>query len=122
MDKIKYMSFLEHFTLKELLTNLQVPEQDVLLKNAKYVDENEAHRRDQILESYLSNKGLEVISRTITEVFAKVPNYANILDVGAGTGFFTYRVSELMTAFHRKKARYWALDIAREMLLTMCER
>ena len=81
MTKIRYKRLLEHFTLEELLDYLQVPDHEALLNNAKYFNEQEADKRDKILEGYLSNKGLETVSRTITEIFAKIPDYANILSM-----------------------------------------
>ncbi|MEW6455375.1 MAG: methyltransferase domain-containing protein [Acidobacteriota bacterium] len=110
---------IEKASLKSLLKTLNVPDRDRLLKNVKYFSEKEAQKRAEIVKSYFSSKGLEIIVDTFANTFSSLPSDFNILDVGSGTGFFTQRVMEKLNKSFGKAPIFWALDITPGMLLVL---
>lgn len=110
---------IEKASLKSLLKALNIPDRNRLLENVKYFSEKEAQKRAEIVKSYFSSKGLEIIVETFTKTFSSLPSDSNILDVGSGTGFFTERVMEKMREGLGKTPAFWALDITPAMLLVL---
>lgn len=92
---MSFKNYIENLQLEQLFVKLKVPNASLLAKEVDYFTTKEAEKRDKIVLSYFGKEGINRIIDTIcTFLFAppKLPINAKVLDVGAGTGFFTAKV------------------------------
>jgi len=110
--------------LDKLFEKLEVSDSELLAKEIKHFTWEEAGRRDQIVIDYFGENGVNRIVEKITELlFAspKLPLDTKILDVGAGTGFFTVKIAEKVNA-KLPKACFYAMDVTPAMLLSLVKK
>jgi SAM-dependent methyltransferase len=114
-------TFKEHLKameLQKLLEELEVPNAEKLIEEVKHFTEREAEKRDKIVLSYFGEDGVERIVESIVRCLLSPPKLrenAKILDVGAGSGFFTLAVAEKLSQ-HLPEASFYAMDITPAML------
>ena len=100
-----FESYIEKTNLQKLLEEPQVSDTYVTIKEIKHFTEKEAEKRDQIVLGYFGEYGVNRIAKSIVEHLLSPPKLrvdAEILDVGAGSGFFTVRVADKI---HRRLFR-----------------
>lgn len=109
--------------VKEFLKKLGFDESSVneLIEQIEYF-EGEAPQRDDIVRDYLREECIETIVNDIVEEILKL-NKENIklLDVAAGSGFFTERIKKKLEE-RGVKADVYALDITPSMLRRLNEK
>jgi len=116
--------YLETADLPSLLHELGAQNIDVLVGEIRHFTEREAEKRDKIVLGYFGEDGVKRIVDTIVTFISSPPKLqtrAKILDMGAGSGFFTTRVA------HRLKellphASFYALDATPAMLLALARK
>jgi ubiquinone/menaquinone biosynthesis C-methylase UbiE len=84
----------------------------------KHFTTKEAEKRDKILLGYFGQNGINRVVGTITESLLTNPGLAanaNVLDAGAGTGFFTAKVEERIRSKH-PRVNFYAMDLTPAML------
>ena len=90
--------YLRETDMNRLLKELGVSDSQSLLETIKHFTLKEAEKRDKILAGYFGEKGINLIVNTISanllDSRPKLKPNAKILDVGAGSGLFTFKVSE----------------------------
>ncbi|WP_308700750.1 class I SAM-dependent methyltransferase [Pyrococcus yayanosii] len=92
-----------------------------LIKQIEYF-EREAPRRDDIVRDYLSEECIETIVEEIVEEILKLNKESiRLLDVAAGSGFFTERIKRKLVE-RGVKADVYALDITPGMLKRLDEK
>lgn len=121
IDAEKYLRNLE---LEQFLQKLDVSDFKALAKTAEHFTLKEAEKRDEIVISYFGHNGVDRIVNTVTKHLLeppKLPQNAKILDVGAGTGFFTTRIAEKL---HLKMpgTSFYAMDLTPAMLLSLAKK
>ncbi|MGB9693395.1 MAG: class I SAM-dependent methyltransferase, partial [Fervidobacterium sp.] len=123
-SRVKYMSFrnyIQNLRLNQLFRRLDVPNPALLAKEVKYFTIEEAEKRDKIVLDYLGENGINQIVNTIYEFLVappRLPVNAKVLDVGAGTGFFTIKVySRVRRRF--PKVSFYAMDATPAMLISL---
>lgn len=107
-----------------ILRNLGVSDPDALARIVEHFTTEEGDRRDQIVLEYFGEEGIERIVDIITKFLLEPPNLpANpkILDVGAGSGFFTVKVAKKVLSKY-KKADLYAMDLTPAMLLSLAKK
>lgn len=115
---IAFEDYLEGFDLKKLLERLGVPNIEVLIDEVRHFTEKEAESRDKIVLNYFGDEGIERITSSIAHALLSPPRLrknSNVLDVGAGSGFFTIKVIEKLRQ-HLQNASYFAMDLTPAML------
>jgi len=93
----------------------------MLAKEIGHFTTKEAERRDEIVTNYFGENGVNQIVDTITSILLappRLPENAKVLDVGAGTGFFTAKVAEKIRA-ELPRASFYAMDVTPAMLLSL---
>ncbi len=118
MSTSTFQIYLEGIEIRKFLKQLGASNVDLLIEEIKHFTEKEAERRDQIVLSYFGEEGVNRIVESIVSCFLSPPRLrrnAKVLDVGAGSGFFTVRVADEMR-LHLPKASFYAMDIAPAML------
>lgn len=108
--------YLREIDCEILLRELGVADQGSLLKSIKHFSEKEAEERDAIVQGYFGATGIEAIASNVAESLQSLHENSTILDVGAGTGFFTVRVAEKLSDLNPS---FYALDVTPAMLLVL---
>lgn len=102
----------------KLFARLRVADAEALARNVAHFTEKEAAERDRILLGHLGSDGAEQVAEVVVEGLlpagAMNPSPA-ILDLGAGSGFFTRRVDEALRS-KGLKPRMFAMDATPAML------
>ena len=110
--------------MPRLLHELGAQNIDLIVEEIKHFTEKEAEKRDKIVVSYFGEDGVKQISEAIVTSLTSPPKLktnAQILDMGAGSGFFTtrvaYKLKELLP-----HASFYAMDATPSMLLTLARK
>lgn len=117
-------NYLKKVNLENLLEKLEASNTNIILKNIEYFTEKEAEKRDKILLNYFGEEGLKRIIDTIIDHLLSSPKLradAKILDVGAGTGYFTIKIANRLHQ-HFPQASFYAMDITPTMLSILAEK
>jgi len=116
-----FKRYLESIDLEMLLEEVGASNIKVLIQEVEHFTQNEAGKRGQIVLGYFGENGVKRITKSIVDRLLSQPKLrddARILDVGAGSGFFTLRiVSELSQCM--PEASFFAMDITPAMLLAL---
>ena len=110
--------YIKDVDLNTLLTGLDPPYAETVMSQVRYFTEKEAEDRDRIVLSYFGEEGVKRIVDTVIEYLLSPPELredARILDVGAGTGFFTVRIADEIRKYV-PGALFYAMDITPAML------
>jgi len=95
-----------------------------MVKEIKHFTEKEAEKRDKIVLSYFGEAGVKQIEDAIVTAITSPPKLktsAQILDIGAGSGFFTTRVAHKLKK-SLPQAAFYAMDATPAMLLTLTKK
>ncbi len=121
---LTFEDYLKGVEISKLLKELGVPRIETLMKEVKHFTEKEAERRDKIVLSYFGEDGIRRIVDSIVHGFFSPPKLkgdAKILDVGAGSGFFTIKVASKLRR-HLPEAAFYAMDLTPAMLLMLARK
>jgi len=116
--------YLETVDLSNLLLELGAQNVDLLAKEIRHFTEKEAQRRDRIVLDYFGEDGANKIVEAIITCLSSSPKLkttAKILDVGAGSGFFTTRVASRLKKL-LPNASFYAMDATPAMLLALAKK
>jgi ubiquinone/menaquinone biosynthesis C-methylase UbiE len=119
-----FEDYLKNVKLKELLEELKVPKIETLMKEVKHFNEKEAEGRDKIVLSYFGEDGIERVIDSIVQGLLSPPKLrknARVLDVGAGSGFFTTKVADKVRR-HLPEAAFYAMDPTPAMLRVLARK
>ena len=114
--------YLKHIQLEQLFTKLGTADPETLAKTIEHFTTKEAEKRDKIVIDYFGNCGVNQIVDTITKFLVasspRLPANAKVLDVGAGSGFFTVKIAK-KTSMKIPKVSFYALDLTPAMLVSL---
>lgn len=119
-----FKKYLETANLPSLLTKLGAQNAEVLLGEIRHFTVEKAEKRDKIVLDYFGEDGVKQIVDAIVKRLTSMPKPkmdAKILDMGAGSGFFTTRVAQKLKA-HLNKASLYAMDATPAMLLSLTKK
>jgi len=117
-DFEKYAANLQ---FEKLFHKLGAPNPGILADTVRHFTTEEAEKRDAIVTGYFGKSGIDRIVEVVTDcLFEKpeLPASAKILDIGAGTGFFTTRIAKRVEA-ENPEASFYAMDLTPAMLLPL---
>lgn len=121
---VSFDDYFNSIDIYEFLRELNHPYMEVIMDQVRHFSEREAEERDQIVLNYLGKGGVKRIVKAIIEYLFKPPeltDYAKILDVGAGSGFFTVKIVD--EVLHRlSTASFYAMDVTPAMLRVLMRR
>ena len=113
--------YLLQLQLERFFSKLGASNPEVLASEVEHFTTKEAEKRDEIVFSYFGEKGASRIVNAIAEHLLSSPRLhteARVLDVGAGSGFFTVKIAEKIRN-RLPKAAFYALDMTPVMLLLL---
>ena len=111
--------YLEEVDCRKFLTELGLPDIETLIKNIEYFTEKEAEKRDEIVKSYFGEVGISTIVIEVAKNLQKLHKGSAILDVGAGTGFFTIKIAEKLANWNLD---FYGLDATHAMLTVLVKK
>lgn len=116
--------YLKRIKLEELLVELSPFDLGPIINGIAHFTEKEADKRDKIVLDYFGEEGATSITDSIVRFLLLAPELdvdADILDVGAGSGFYTLRV---MKKIHQTLpgASFYAIDVAPLMLRILSQK
>ncbi|MEM3752811.1 MAG: class I SAM-dependent methyltransferase, partial [Candidatus Bathyarchaeia archaeon] len=119
-----FENYIEKLNLEHLFRQLNAPNPESLAKAVKYFTIKEAKSRDKIVLNYFGKDGINRLTDIICKFLLaqpRIPSNANVLDVGAGTGFFT---AAICRRIHEElpKVQFYALDATPAMLAALEKR
>jgi len=116
--------YLENLQLEDFFKKLGTSNPEILAKEVKHFTTKEAEKRDSIVLNYFGKSGVNRIVNTITDLLLsppRLPANAKVLDVGAGTGFFSVKIAEKIHS-ELPKVSFYAMDITPAMLLSLVKK
>jgi ubiquinone/menaquinone biosynthesis C-methylase UbiE len=124
LPKSTLRDYLKTIHLPNLLTELGVQDPELLAKEIRHFTEKEAKKRDKIILGYFGEKGIKQIVDTVATKLNSSPKLkqtAKILDVGAGSGFFTAQIASKLKK-QLPNASFYATDATPAMLLAIAKK
>ena len=112
-----YREYFRDIDYHELLKAFDSSYVENIISQVKYFTEKEAEKRDEIVLSYFTKEDIEKIVKIIVGCILSKPvgDKLDILDIGAGSGFFTVKVAEGVWR-EIPNAMIYAMDITPAML------
>jgi SAM-dependent methyltransferase len=113
--------YLKKTQLEKLFKELGATEPKTLAKTVRHFTTKEAEKRDRIVTSYFGHKGINRIVNAVAKLLLeppKPPRNGKILDIGAGTGFFTLKIAEKIRS-RVSEVSFYAMDPTPAMLLEL---
>jgi SAM-dependent methyltransferase len=117
----KFAEYVKSLDLETLFKRLGAANPETIARAVQHFTAKEADKRDSIVLGYFGEKGIDRIVEAITERLLSLPSLrtsSKVLDVGAGSGFFTAKIAEKI----RNKipsAAFYAMDATPAMLLAL---
>jgi len=122
--RASFKEYVEHLQLEQLFKKLGASDPETLAKTVEHFTVKEGEKRDQIVENYFGQGGKCRIVDTITTCLLEQPRLplkGKVLDVGAGTGFFTVRVARKVRV-ETPNVSFYAMDLTPAMLLSLAKK
>ena len=116
--------YVKTLQFQQFFKKLGVSNPETLTKEVEHFTIKEAEKRDKIVKDYFGESGVKRIVNTITKLLLtppRPPANAKVLDVGAGTGFFTVKIAKKLHA-KLSEASFYAMDLTPAMLLSLTEK
>ena len=113
--------YLNQLQLEQFFKKLGASNPEILAKEIEHFTTKEAEKRDKIIINYFGESGVNRIVNTITKILLAHPKLkanAKVLDIGAGTGFFTIKIAKKIRA-KLPKIFFYAMDLTPAMLLSL---
>jgi SAM-dependent methyltransferase len=117
---ISLEEYIKSIDLEQLFKKLHAANPETLAKTVEHFTAKEAKKRDKIVLGYFGESGINRIVDAIAgHLFSllKLRRVRNILDLGAGSGFFTARIAQQIP-----NAKFFAMDATPAMLVALSKK
>jgi ubiquinone/menaquinone biosynthesis C-methylase UbiE len=124
MSDLTFERYLQTLKFSKFFKDLGVQNVDVLAEQIRHFTEKEAEKRDAVVLSYFGANGVYGIMDSVVDRLLSPPRLsenAEILDVGAGTGFFTIKIAQKLQR-ELSEASFYALDVTPAMLRVLAKK
>jgi ubiquinone/menaquinone biosynthesis C-methylase UbiE len=119
-----YDEYEESLDLEQLFRKLGAPSPKTLAKTVEHFTTKEADKRDKIVIGYFGQNGVDrIVDAIATRLLAspRLPQNAKILDVGAGSGFFTAKIMKSIQV-DSPTTSFYAMDLTPAMLHSLAKK
>jgi ubiquinone/menaquinone biosynthesis C-methylase UbiE len=116
--------YVNSLVLEQFFSKLGAANPEALAKSVQHFTAKEGDKRDAIVQGYFGEKGVNRIVEAITERLLSAPMLrtdSKVLDVGAGSGFFTAKIAEKVNRAVPNVA-FYAMDATPAMLLALAKK
>jgi SAM-dependent methyltransferase len=116
---VSFKEYAKKVDLRQLFRKLGAANPETLAKTVEHFTAKEARKRDKIVLGYFGEEGVQRIIEAITKQL-QTPSLrkgSKVLDVGAGSGFFTAKIAERIP-----DAKFYAMDATPAMLLALAKK
>lgn len=113
--------YVKNLDLEQFFMKLGASSPDTIAKGVQHFTAKEGEKRDAIVQGYFGQEGVNRIVEAITERLLSPPSLrtgSKVLDVGAGSGFFTAKIAERIGSIVSGVA-FYAMDATPAMLLAL---
>jgi ubiquinone/menaquinone biosynthesis C-methylase UbiE len=116
---VNFEQYVNTLDLELFFKKLGATKPETLAKNVRHFTLKEASKRDKIVLSYFGEEGVQRIVEALTErlQMPKLRKGSKVLDVGAGSGFFTAKIAERIP-----DAKFYAMDATPAMLVALARK
>ncbi|MEM3161819.1 MAG: methyltransferase domain-containing protein [Candidatus Bathyarchaeia archaeon] len=121
---MSFKEYVQDLNLEQLFRRLKAPDPVLLASEVEYFTVNEAEERDRRVLSYLGEDGINQVVNTIYSFLLappRLPADAKVLDIGAGTGFFTVKLFNMVRQ-KLPRVRFYAMDATPAMLMSLLKK
>lgn len=119
-----FAQYVKSLDLEQFFNKLGVANPEALAKSVRHFTAKEGDKRDAIVQGYFGDEGINRIVEAVTERLLASPTLpigSKVLDVGAGSGFFTVKIAERISHAVPNVA-FYAMDATPAMLLTLAKK
>src|SRR3972149_631755 len=116
--------YVKNIDLEQLFKKLGAANPETLAKTVQHFTAKEAKKRDKIVLGYFGEEGVNRIVEAITEKLLSVPSLrkgSSVLDVGAGSGFFTAKIAKKINN-KIPNVKFYAMDATPAMLISLAKK
>jgi len=116
--------YVKSLDMEQFFSKLGAANPEALAKSVQHFTAKEGDKRDAIVQGYFGEEGVNRIVEAITERLFSAPMLrtgSKVLDVGAGSGFFTAKIAEKVNRSVRDVA-FYAMDATPAMLLALAKK
>jgi SAM-dependent methyltransferase len=118
---ISFAEYVRSLNLEQFFEKLGASDAETFAKGVEHFTAKEAEKRDRIVLGYFGEKGVNRMVEAITKRLLSSPSLRTnlkVLDVGAGSGFFTTKIAERIKS-KITNAVFYAMDTTPAMLLAL---
>ena len=116
--------YFENVGLEQLFKKLGAANSETLAKAVQHFTVKEAEKRDKIVLGYFGEEGVNRIVEAVTEKLLSAPSLrkgSNVLDVGAGSGFFTTKIAKKINN-KIPNVKFYAMDATPAMPMSLAKK
>jgi ubiquinone/menaquinone biosynthesis C-methylase UbiE len=113
--------YVKNLNLEQFFSKLGAANPETIAKEVQHFTAKEGEKRDAIVQGYFGDEGVNRIVEAITQRLLSPPKLrtgSKVLDVGAGSGFFTAKIAERVNRAVPNVA-FYAMDATPAMLLAL---
>src|SRR3972149_9274262 len=122
--EINFDEYVKNVGLEQLFKKLGAANSETLAKAVQHFTVKEAEKRDKIVLGYFGEEGVNRIVEAITEKLLSAPSLrkgSNVLDVGAGSRFFTAKIAKKINN-KISNVKFYAMDATPAMLTSLAKK
>jgi SAM-dependent methyltransferase len=119
-----FAEYVKSLDLEQFFSKLGATNPEALAKSVRHFTAKEGDKRDAIVQGYFGDEGVNRIVEAITERLLAPPTLrtgSKVLDVGAGSGFFTAKIAQKINRVVPNVA-FYAMDATPAMLLALVKK
>jgi len=119
-----FAEYVKSLNMIQFFSKLGVANPEALAQSVRHFTAKEGDKRDAIVQGYFGDEGVNRIVEAITERLLAPPTLrtgSKVLDVGAGSGFFTAKIAEKVSQTVPNVA-FYAMDATPAMLLALAKK
>jgi len=119
-----FAEYVESLDMEQFFSNLGAADAEALAKGVQHFTVKEGEKRDAIVQGYFGDEGVNRIVEAITTRLLAPPKLrtgSKVLDVGAGSGFFTARIAQKINR-EVPNVAFYAMDATPAMLLALAKK
>ena len=116
--------YVKNVDLEQFFKKLEAANPVTLAKTVQHFTMKEAQKRDKIVLGYFGEDGVNRIVEAVTEKLLSAPSLrkgSSVLDVGAGSGFFTAKIAKKINN-KIPNVKFYAMDATPAMLISLAKK